>query len=112
MNYSEATERFNLEKFLGELTELDFLNPLEKLQSEIRNTESIVIPDSMPSYRDTEDMRHTYVSGLKELSFLIQSGIRPATASEDSLEKFKVVIERLVSKNQLSEDTLRIFQKE
>ena len=84
---------------------------VEKLQSEISKAENISIPDRIPSYRDSQDIQYTYVSRLKELAFLIQSEIRPATASEDSLEKFKVVIQRLVSKNQLSEDVLRIFQK-
>ena len=110
MDYSQAYERFNLDKFLARLADKDYLESLDALNNEVRNAENIRTPAKGPDKRDIEHLQTSYVSNLRGFAFLLGQGIKPGGVSTEILLKFKPILEGLVKKEQLKESILELIE--
>jgi hypothetical protein len=110
MDYSQAAERFNLDKTLKSFYNLDFIELINSLQWEITNSESIKISSKIQMSRDVEYLKSRYVSDLKGLVFLLQQGFKPIGVSNDSIQKFKPLIEELIRKGQLETSIIKVIE--
>jgi len=110
MDYSQASERFNLEKTLNRLIDLDFIELINNLQKEILSSESIKIPSKAQYKRDIEYLQVKYISNLKGFAFILGQGMKPAGVDNDTIQKFRPIIEELIKKGQLKESILKVIE--
>jgi|GEM_PF-4097957 len=98
MDYNQAFERFDLDKFIVSLTDKNYLEMLNSLNKEIRNVETIKIPTKSQYKRDVDYLHVNYIFDLKGLSFLLGQGMKPSGVKIEILKKFKPILEELVKK--------------
>ena len=110
MDYIQASKRYNLDKFLNQIKNLDYLDLLTSLNNEISNVESIKIPRKNQYKRNIEYLQIKYISDLKGLGFLLSQGIKPATIDNNTLLKFKPILKELIDKKQLKATILNLIE--
>jgi len=110
MDYTQASQRFNLDKFIDNIKDLDYLEILKSLGKEISLAESIRTPSKSHYKRDIEYIQVNYISNLKGLSFLIGQGIKPAGVDKETLSKFRPILLSLVNKQQLKDGILKVIE--
>lgn len=110
MDYTQASKRFDLDKFIENIKDLDYLEILSSLNKEISLAESIRIPSNSLHKRDIEYIQVNYISNIKGLSFLIGQGIKPAGVSNEILTKFRPILISLVNKQQLKDGILKVIE--
>jgi hypothetical protein len=110
MDYLQAFERFNLDKTLMRFLNLDFIDLIANIQKEIVNSENIKISSKNQYKRDIEYLQVRYISDLKGLIFLIEQGIKPAGVDNNTIQKFRPIIEELIKKGQLKITLLNVIE--
>lgn len=89
MNYS-------LDKYI----DTDYIEILKKL-----NTETSILDSKIKKTYEDE----LYYTKIKDLSFILNSGSKPFTISDENISEIKPIIKSLISKGQLSKEILDIF---
>jgi len=107
MDYMQASQRFDLDKFIANVKELDYVEIIKSLNNEISLAESIRIPSKSEYKRDIEYIQVKYISNLKGLSFLIGQGMKPAGVDNETLNKFRPILLSLISKKQMKDGILK-----
>ena len=109
MTYDQADKRFNIDNFIAKVTNFDFIEIFNSLQTEIRNTEQIKIQGKSNDKREVESLQERYIQNLKGLAFLLQNNGKPYGVKPEILQKFKPILEELVKKEQLPDTILELF---
>lgn len=110
MDYTQASKRFDIDKFVTRITEENYFDLLDKLNREIREVENLTIPSKNLYKRDIEYLQTSYLSDLKGLSFLLVQRIKPGGVNVGTLLKFKPILEALVKKGQIKETILKLIE--
>jgi len=110
MDYLQASKRFDLDKTLKDLLNLDYIYLLDNLHKEITNSEGIKISSKTQYKRDIENLQMNYISNLKGLAFLLSQGIKPGGIDQHIFIAFEPILEELVKKGQLKETILDIIK--
>jgi hypothetical protein len=110
MNYTEASNRFNLERIIKQLLDLDYFDLINALNKEIDLSEHIRFPSKMEYKRDIESMQINYTSNLKGIAFLFSQGIKPGGVDNDTLKLFRPIILSLIDKKQLKEEFIKLIE--
>ena len=110
MDYIKATRRFDLDKFLITIKDLDYLEIIESLNKEIGLAESIKTPSKSEYKRDIEYTQVKYISNLKGFAFLIGQGIKPAGVDNETLNKFRPILLSLIEKQQMKDGILKLIE--
>lgn len=106
MNLTQAYKRFDIDKILSRIEDLNSIDMFDDLQREITSAEGVRIPSRKPNSREIDALQVTYISNLKSLAFILHTGEKPAAPDETTLLKFKRIIEKLVLKGQLKKSIL------
>lgn len=106
-DYTQASQRFNLDKFLASLQKLDYIEIINSLNYEISLAERIRIPSKSEYKRDIEYIQIKYISNLKGLSFLLRQGMKPMGVDNETLNKFRPILLSLISKKQMKDGILK-----
>lgn len=109
MTYELAYKRFNLNSHIKKLADLDWLEMVTENGKECNAIEKISIPRKAENKTDIEYLQQKYLSNLKGLGFFLGQGIKPYGVDEDTFQSFKPLIESLVSKGQMKEEILTVF---
>jgi hypothetical protein len=107
MDYIQATQRFDLDKFINTVKDLDHLEIIKSLNKEIGLAENIKTPSKSEYKRDIEYTQIKYISNLKGLAFLIGQGKKPAGVDNETLNKFRPILLSLIEKNQMDDGILK-----
>ena len=110
MDYSQASKRFDLDKFISKMIEMDYFDMVEALNREVRSAEDYHIPQRGESIRDIEYLKSDYISQLKQFGFLLNSGMKPAGADKRFVNTFAPVLHRFIEKKQLEKEILLLLE--
>lgn len=105
-----ASQIFDLDKFIENNKDLDYLDIHKSLNMEIRTAESVKIPYKSQHKRDIQYLQDNYISNLKGFSYLIGQGHKPAGLNKETLIKFHPILASLVNKKQLKETILKLIE--
>lgn len=110
MDYLQASKRFDLDKSLKDLLNLDLLDLIDNIHKEITISEGIKTSSKNQDKRDIEYLQNSYISNLKGLAFLLSQGIKPGEIDQNTIIAFAPILEELVKKGQLKETILNVIK--
>lgn len=92
--------RFDIDKFVEICKEKDWIDIITFAQKECDNSSKEI--KNVDVY--INERRQKYYHFVHELSFYVQSGIKPVGMNDDELKKAKIIIDRLKEKGQWTKD--------
>jgi len=110
MDYLQAKNRYDLDKFISKIKNLNLSEIISSLNQEISSVEHAKIIFKPEYKRDIEYVQISYVSNLKGFGFLIAQSMRPAGVDKAILNKFKPVLLSLIEKKQMNEGILELIE--
>jgi hypothetical protein len=109
--YNEAVKRFDFNKFLNSVQELDFIDLMGRINAEVRRAKNITIRRRSDPAREIQHQQQNYISLLKGLGFLLYHGMQPAGVNDQDFLLYLPLIKRLVEKGQLTSGILLLFNQ-
>ena len=111
MYYNEAAKRFDFNNFLNSVQELDFIDIVGRINTEVRIAKNITVRRRSDPAQEIQRLQQKYISLLKGLGFLLYHGIKPTEVNDQDFLLYLPLIKRLVGKGQLTSGILLIFNQ-
>ena len=111
MYYNEAAKRFDFNNFLNSVQELDFIDIVGSINTEVRIAKNITVRRRSDPAQEIQRLQQKYISLLKGLGFLLYHGIKPTEVNDQDFLLYLPLIKRLVGKGQLTSGILLIFNQ-
>ena len=109
MDYMRVIAVFNIDQFVKQQTGKDILEVIDNANQQAKIAENYRHPKGATYKNDVESVRRDYMFAMKGFSFFLQTRMKPSGVPQETLVKFKPVIESLVQSQQLPNEALQHF---